>query len=325
MRFFDIPVLLLLALQLTTTIGSVIEARASPKCDKKCAKSLIQRDVRSKSYCSSYLRAHGASAHTVTVTTKAKTNCVTVVRTFVTTSLDIFSEALVTTTLPDITATEYSSTVVIVTGPTRVIGRRAVEETEIAPRAPPLPPPPPPPPPICTCRNLSLCSSNTISAACLEIAPPRPITKTITKPCTTTTTTTSTTRKFTEITSGTLTVAPGAAATTTTINQIHTTLVPEECTRDFYTPPSDIGSAGVFFLEYPNFATNPLECCTACFGRKNCAASAYSSDLGSCSFLIVMEKQPGGTSGACPLGRQDFSFIRDFDFGVNTLPGPCGV
>ncbi|KAF3276072.1 hypothetical protein TWF970_006361 [Orbilia oligospora] len=245
MRFFDISALLLLALQLTTTIGSIIEARASPKCDKKCAKSLIQRDVRSKSYCSSYLRAHGASAHTVTVTTKAKTNCVTVVRTFVTTSLDIFSEALVTTTLPDIIATEYSSTVVIVTGPTRVIGRRAVEETEIAPRAPP--------PPICTCRNLSLCSSKTIPAACLEIAPPRTITKTITKPCTTITTTTSTTRKFTEITSGTLTVAPGAAATTTTINQIHTTLVPEECTRDFYTPPSDIGSAGVFFLEYPNF------------------------------------------------------------------------
>ncbi|KAK6520454.1 hypothetical protein TWF506_000708 [Arthrobotrys conoides] len=316
MWFFDTSTLILLAFQLAATIGSAIEDRAVPNCDKKCAKSLIQRNVRSKSYCSSYLRAHGASAHTVTVTAKAKTNCVTVVKTFIFTSLDIFSEASVTTTLPDITVTEYSSTVVIATGPTRVIGRRAVEETKIAPRAAMAAP-------RCTCRSLSLCSSRTISAACLEIAPLRTITKTVTKPCTTTTTTKSTTRKFTEITSGTFTIVPGFPKTTT-INQIHTTLVPEECTRDFYSPPSDIGGAGVFFLEYPDFATNPLECCTACFGRKNCAASAYSNDLGSCSFLVVAERQPGETSGVCPLGKQDFSFIRDFGFGVNTLPGPCG-
>ncbi|KAK6345132.1 hypothetical protein TWF718_007061 [Orbilia javanica] len=317
MRFFNVSSLLLpllvLTFESTLIAGSAIDSRAAapPKCDKKCAKSLIRRNVRSKSFCSSYLRAHGAPAHTVTVTTKA--SCVTVVRTIVTTELDIFSVASVSTTLPTITLTEYSSTVIIATGPTRVINRRAIEETKLAPRAASPP---------CTCRSLSSCSANVISVACLEISPPRTFTKTVTKPCTTTSTTSSTTLKFTEITSGTQTLYPPPA--TTTINEIHTTLVPEECSRELYSPPLDVGGAAVETLDYPYFAINYLECCMACFGRVGCAAAAYSQGSGLCSLLIVKERQAGGVSEACPLGRQDFSFIRDFDFGVNTLPGPCG-
>ncbi|KAK6505212.1 hypothetical protein TWF481_007130 [Arthrobotrys musiformis] len=331
MGFFNLNLsvflfILLLIFQLTAITASAVEARvSSPKCDKTCAKAIIRRKYPrppgAKSFCSSYLRAHHAtSVRTVmvtrTATKTARTGCVTVVRTLVSTELDVFSEAVVTTTLPVITLTEYSSTVVIATGPTRVIDKRAVEETEIAPRAVSQ----------CTCRNLSSCSSNTIIAACLGITPPRTststTTRTITKPCTTISTTTSTTLKFTIITSGTATIYP--AAETTTLDTIHTTLVPEECTRDLYTPPQEIGSAGVFFLEYPFFATNSLECCTACFARENCAASSYSGEVGSCAFLIVQEVQAGEKTGMCPLGRQDFGFVRDFDFGVNALPGPCG-
>ncbi|KAK6527922.1 hypothetical protein TWF281_009183 [Arthrobotrys megalospora] len=313
MRLFQISTLLLLFSQSVTIDGSAIVASA-PKCDKKCAKSLIQRKPHSKSYCSSYLRAHGATKRTVTVTTTAKTSCVTVTKTSVTTDLDIFSVASVTVTLPVITITEYSSTVVIVTGPTRVIDRRAVEETAIGARAAAPAP--------CPCRNLSSCSSNIISAACLEIAPLPTITKTITKPCTKTTTTTVTTGQFTMITSGTQTITP--PADTTTLNQVLTTYVPEECTRELYSPPLDLDGASIVSVDYPFYAITPIECCGFCFRTKNCAASAYSASINECALLVVDQVQPGEKSGMCPLGRQNFTFIRDFDFGVNTLPGPCG-
>ncbi|KAK6360712.1 hypothetical protein TWF730_006840 [Orbilia blumenaviensis] len=313
MQLFNISAIFLVALQLlpAAVVGGAtgLEARA-PTCDKKCAKSLIQRKPHAKSYCSSYLRAHGASTRTVTVTTKAKSNCVTVTATSVTTELDFFIDASVSTTLPVITITEYSSTVVIVTGPTRVIDRRAaVKETKAAP---------------CPCRNLSSCSSNTISAACREIAgPPPTITKTVIKPCTATTTVTSTTLKFTEITSGTQVATP--PPDTTTINEVHTTYIPEECARDLYSPPQEIGNARVEILDYPFYARTPIECCTICFARKNCAVAAYGASTEDCYLLIVTERQPGGAAGEmCPLGRQNFTFIRDFDFGVNALPGPCG-
>ncbi|EPS43414.1 hypothetical protein H072_2613 [Dactylellina haptotyla CBS 200.50] len=294
-----------------------------PKCDVRCAKSLILHKSRPKPFCSSYFRAHGfLSTHTKTITrtVRVTTECSTiVVQTFIAGETNTNFDASVTTTLPRVTITHYVSTVVVPTGTTRAVDRREIRKPAPAPR-------------FC-CEKLSDCPVRTISAACSQITRPATVTKTKTKTktltigCTDTVTFTFTTFPQLSITSGTATVYPGPDSTT--VNSVLTTSVPAQCAGQLFTPPDDIGDAFVEELVYPYFPQSALECCTLCYDRVNCIASAWidgGGNLGSCQHLLVVSPQPGGMVGdKCPLGVQNVPFTVDFDFGTNVFPGPCGV
>ncbi|KAK6544010.1 hypothetical protein TWF694_000724 [Orbilia ellipsospora] len=316
MRPTVLSALLLFASNLTISNASKLETRnQKPKCDEQCAKSIILKQKRPQSYCSSYLRAHGyISTHTkiITRTVTATKSCSTEYEQVITrTGTETYIDASVTITLLPPTYTQYLSTVIVPTGSTRLIDRREIHDRAPAPAQNDC------------CGKLSECSAKTIAAACAKITPIHTptVTKTITrtKPCTVTSTITYSLISEVYITSGTLTNFPGAPVTKT-VDEVLTTMVPPECAGPFYLPPDDIDGIPVFFPEYPNLPQTSLECCTYCFNRPGCAASAFIAEVFTCEVLMVNSTQPG-PSDICPLGVQNIHFVEGD--GV-VLPGPCG-
>lgn len=178
-------------------------------------------------------------------------------------------------TLPLVTYTSYTSTVLVPSGPTPIVDKRSLQDNR--PRATtPAPAPTNVAPTIPSA--LAAYPSSILSAGCSSLLSQRCSTTIRTQSTTTkipcTITSTSYTIKYAHTTISTQTIYP--APIFVSGSNTLTTTVPTACARSAYLyEGADIPDTEFSIAVYPNFPQTNVECCVLCFRTKGCVANAF--------------------------------------------------